>query len=230
MISEREARFRTRTLGWSCLVGVLICLAAFGTTPTFYLALLIPWIAALVYRQGKGAIHLLVGKGDPRPNVTHVYAFSTMWPGIVALFGHAHPVRWEFLWLMGALIGTLLAAVAIKDRRTWHWTELLILLAVNSFYGMGVASAIDQDLDSETPQIQTANVLTKRVGRYRRRDYYYLKLTPWGPRTLPAEVEVDSRVYDKVSVGGTVCIELHPGALRIPWFNAHTCPVVFTEK
>jgi len=202
MLSEREARFQTRTFGWSC-VGVLrASLAVFGLVTFFYLALLIPWVAALIYRKGRGAIQLFVGKGDRRPNLTHVYGFSLAAPGVWALWGLPRPLRWELLIILGIVIGSLLAVLVVKNHRTWHWAELVVLIAANSFYGFGVAVALNQDLDSATPQTFTAQVLAKRVGRYRRHDYYYLKLAPWGPRNSSQEVQVGNRDYDRAFVGG----------------------------
>ena len=189
----------------------------------FYLALLIPWIAALVYRAGGGAIHLFVGKGDRRPNVTHVYSFACMSPGMWVLTTLAHPLRWEFLIVIGLVIGSLLAAVAVKDRRTWHWVELLLLLALNSFYGFGVAAAFNHDLDSGSPQIYRPQVLAKRSATSRRHNNYYLKLAPWGPRASSAEVQVGSRDYESVPLGSPACVELRSGALGVPWFLVSRC-------
>lgn len=223
MLSEREARFRTRTLGWGSLVAVVASLWVFGvTSKTFYLVALIPWIAALVYRTGHGAIFLLVGHGDPRPNLALVYNFGTIWPGIVALGNETRPLRWELLVIIGFGIGSLLAAVALKNRPTR--AELLLLIASNSFYGFGMAAAINQDLDSDIPQTYRAQVLAKRIVRFRRGDYYYLNLAPVrGLRLLPAEVMVKWRVYDRSPVGETVCVLLHPGGLHVPWFETRPC-------
>ncbi len=224
MLSEREARFRTRTLGWGSVVLLLITFLVFGPTPAFYLAVLIPWVAALVFRTGQGAIHLIVGKGDPRPELSHIYIFSAIWPAIVATGGFTpRPLQWGLLVVFGLLIGSLLAAAAVKNPRTWHWAGLIALLVVNSFYGLGVAAALNQDLDGAPAQTYTAQVVKKWTTRSRRDDNFHLRLAPWGPRSSWTEIDVGKRSYDSTPIGGIRCVELHQGALRIPWFETKPC-------
>ncbi len=224
MFTEPQARLRTRTLGWGSVAAVLFSLAMFGpTTPVFYVVAIIPWVAAILYRQGQGAIHLFVGKGDSRPNLTHVYMFSGASPCLWLMTTLSRPVRWELLAVFGLIIGCLLAAVAVENCSSWHWFQIFILVTANSCDGVGVAAALNQDLDSGTPQTRTAQVLKKRIGRYRRHDSYYLELGPWGPRPSPGEVQVGKRDYDRTFVGGIACAELHPGALRISWYRAGAC-------
>ncbi len=221
MLSEREARFRTRTLGWICVVAVLISLFAYGfSSVTFYLAAIIPWIAALVYRTGQGAIHLLVGKGDPRPNVAHAYMFAIIFPGIWAIQTAPYPISWGSLLVVALIVGTLLAAVAVRDRR--HWAEFLLLTLFNSFYGLGLAVALNQDLDRIPPTIQRAYVLAKRETRGRGARHY-LRLGPWGPRPIAEERAVSVREYRLASKGQVVCIDLHSGTFGARWIEIKSC-------
>lgn len=221
MLSERQARLRTRTLGWASLAVLLIVgIVTQSGSVIFYLAALLPWIAALVYRTGDGVIQLFVGKRDRRPNVTHVLGFSLMWPGMWALMSDPSPLRWELLLALGAVVGCLFSAVVVREFREWHWATLLALLVGTSCYGFGVIAALNQDLDSGSQQIYAPQVLSKRITRFRRSDYYYVKVAPWGPQLSAREVSVPRRVYEGTPVGQPVFIHLYPGALRIPWFCA----------
>lgn len=219
MISERDARFRTRTLGWSCLGGVLASALIYGATAAFYAALLIPWIAALVYRQGHGAIHLIVGKGDPRPNLSHVYGFSIVMPGIWVL-NEMSFLRWDLLVAFALTIGFLLALAAVPNPRL-NRGELALLLLVNLLYGIGVAASLDQDLDSGAPEIRRAQILEKRITKSRRHVHYTLRLRSWSFPTGTWNLDVGEQDYGRVSVGQAACIDVHPGALGIPWFRTN---------
>lgn len=206
------------------MAGVFATLFILGPAlVAFYLVTVIPWIGAIVYRLGRGSIQLFVDKEDPRPNLSHVYLFSALWPGVVAVTSLTPPLRWSLIVAIGVVIGLVLTAVAVRDVRAWNRAGLLALLALTSFYGVGLAASLNQDMDSGTPQIHTAHVLAKRTGRHRHRHYYYLKLAPWGPQTSSGEAKVNEYFYRNVSVGGTVCIDLYPGALAIPWYHAKDC-------
>lgn len=51
----------------------------------------------------------------------------------------------------------------------------------------------------------------------------YLRLAAWGPYEVEAEYAVPRAVHDGVSIGDSVCVDLHPGALRARWYVIHVC-------
>ena len=221
MLSERSARIRTQSLGWGSLTLLLVVgtLTKSGTI-LFYLALVFPWIAALVYRTGDGVIQLIVGKHDPRPNVAHVFVFSCLFPGLWAFNDGPTPLHWPLVLLLSVIVASVLSAVAARNLKSWHRAELLILLVVTSGYGFGVVTAFNQDLDSRAQQIYAPQVLAKRTMRWSRTPNYYVKVAPWGPQQSAREIEVSQRVYERTPVGEQVFVHFYPGALHIPWFYA----------
>ena len=223
MLTERQARLRTRTLGWgSAVILTSVLLASKSTTATFYLILMLPWITAVVYRWAEGAIHLVVSKRDRRPNVTVVYMFAILTPVAWMLDTPTPPLRWEFLAFIGIVVGSLLTAAFVRDPRTWLRMDLLAVLAANMAYGTGVTAALNQDMDSRAPEMHTAQVLGRRTSPYRGHAEY-LKLGPWGPRENAEEVRIRGVGFDGVAIGESVCIDLHPGALWVSWYETYNC-------
>ena len=222
MLTEGDARFRTRTFGAVCVVALLLSAAFSGATPTFYVGASIPWIAAWIYRQGEGVIRLFAGRGDPRPEVGHVYLLSMIVPVLWAV-QDASFLQWDAVIIGALIVATLLASVVIKNRSDWHWAQILGLVFLNSFYGFGLVAALNQDLDHNPPKIRPAYVLERRESHSRRADFYYLKLGPWGPRATAQELKVTYREYIRARPKQVVCIDLHPGAFQMSWTEVKAC-------
>ena len=98
-----------------------------------------------------------------------------------------------------------------------------VVMLVACIYAYGATVLADAELDSGAVQRYAVQVLDMHVSRGRHTSYY-LRLSAWGPRTLPEDVDVGQWLYENVEVGNTVCVYLKPGALGIPWFAVATCP------
>jgi hypothetical protein len=146
---------------------------------------------------------------------------STILCGMVTLWDSPYPLQWGNLILVAVTLGSLLAFVAIKNLRDWLWLKSFALALFNSFYGLGVAMELNQDLDHDPPKIERAHVMEKRETNGRHSSYY-LKLGPWGPRRSAQEMSVRYSAYRLASKGADVCIEVHPGAFRATWIKIET--------
>jgi hypothetical protein len=125
---------------------------------------------------------------------------------------------------LGATAGFMVLAWVLVDGLRKERTSLLILAGLMSMYGYGVVAHGNRLLDRSDPDVFHVEVLDKRVSTGKSTSYY-LELAPWGPRTESAEAEVDRDFHDRVRPGGTVCVYLWPGALKIRWFEVWECPV-----
>ena len=96
-------------------------------------------------------------------------------------------------------------------------------LAIGGFYGYGGFAVADVHFDPSPGAAYRAAVTDKTVS-HGRSTTYSLELAAWGPVAAPSSVEVQEDLYNAVQQGDQVCLTLHPGALRTPWFTVAPCP------
>jgi hypothetical protein len=89
-------------------------------------------------------------------------------------------------------------------------------------YGYGVCALGDAVLDRSDGASYTTTVDGKHVtsGRNKRP---MLRLAPWGPRAAEDNVAVPWDLYYRTNVGDKICVQLHPGALGVPWYRVTAC-------
>ena len=78
---------------------------------------------------------------------------------------------------------------------------------------------VDIQLDFSPGEVTPVQVLDKHEYRGRHSHTYDLYLPAWGPRPGRNSIEVSSATYSAVSIGDSVCLTLHPGAIGLPWFD-----------
>ncbi|HEX4196547.1 MAG TPA: hypothetical protein VHZ26_03815 [Caulobacteraceae bacterium] len=103
------------------------------------------------------------------------------------------------------------------------WFFFVFVVVCTGLYGYSATALADMQFDASPATPTTAAILGKHIssGRSTR---YYLDVGPWGPRTQPNSISVSSGVYNALNPGDSLCIDLHPGFLNLPWFTAHPCP------
>ncbi len=125
-----------------------------------------------------------------------------------------------------AVAAILALIVAIGFREALHtslklvvnWLLIWLLAAIYSYGSIAEANVL---LDRSTPRTFTATVVQRRFSRRHR--VLYLQLGPWGPRPEGGDARVTSSLYKAMAPGQIVCVELLPGALKIPWYYARSC-------
>lgn len=127
--------------------------------------------------------------------------------------------------LVGAAAGAGLGALRMSRPGLAGPMQLLILLALcGAALGYGGTALVDVRFDTSAPQTIRTTVSSMYVS-HGKSTSYQLRLPPWGPRTAPSTVSVSSSLYGRLSPGDPVCIDLHPGAVGVPWFELHACPI-----
>jgi hypothetical protein len=76
--------------------------------------------------------------------------------------------------------------------------------------------------DTSQPQSFTVQVVGKHLSRGRSTTYY-LDLAPWGPVDRTNSISVPSTLYRNTVEGDDVCLDLHAGALHMPWYRRVAC-------
>lgn len=118
-----------------------------------------------------------------------------------------------------ALIGILVSlAPELREQRR----GLLVLALVLWAYSYGVMVHADAFFDRKPAQLVAATVKYKTI-IHGKSWSYELRLSPVGDEADPT-VKVSPQLYNATEIGGAVCINLHSGALEIPWYRVHGCP------
>jgi hypothetical protein len=131
--------------------------------------------------------------------------------------------------LIGAAAGAAIFVAA--GLATWRrpgvsgpWQFLILMAVIGAALGYGAPAVIDIRFDGAAPQPYRATVSSMFI-THGKSTSYTLRLSPWGPKTQENPVSVASSFYRRVSQGDQVCIALHPGALALPWYEVHLCPI-----
>lgn len=80
-----------------------------------------------------------------------------------------------------------------------------LVIQVNCFY------------DNTVSEYYAVEVLNKRISTGKH-TYYYLELSPWGPKQEVDEVSMGQELYNRTEVGDEVFVYFYKGKLGIPWF------------
>jgi len=205
---------------------VAIALLLWGLFPfsqrAFLLPLLLawPWLTLLVVALLQPGVRF---GGDMDKDLS----LSLFLPGMALAFQAAmaphalHLLGPSLLALAGALL--LLLAVAAVDPTIRQTPPSLASLGVLLLaYGYGVGMQLDESWDHAPVTRYPVPILEKRIAG-RRRDHRLLKIGPWGDVRNSSEEAVLGWFYAQVQVGDSVCVVVHPGALRVPWYDLALC-------
>ena len=143
-----------------------------------------------------------------------------------------HLVDWKPALLVAVVLALLLMfavsradmQIVLADQTSARFVVAIAVLGMASMYCYGAIAEADMLLDSTTtPETYRVAVVRKHVSHGKNHDTPYLTLDPWGPRTDTSSVSVSWPTYNAVVLGQTVCINLRPGALKLPWYTLYLC-------
>ena len=121
----------------------------------------------------------------------------------------------------------LMAAVAVTGtKRGRWWTTLLVGLFVGFIpAAFGWAAFVEGNVlfDRSQPREFRPQILGKTIDRDSSHTSYNLKLAPWGPYALAANVDASRDVFNATEVGASACISLYAGAFEARWFSVKAC-------
>jgi hypothetical protein len=193
----------------------------------YYLAItalaVLPWITILLVARSGGLYTIDERVNDVRPNL----ALPFILPGFVLMIRALYDIQ-VLYWIQAltvAVVGAVLlvgAAVVAKDRLRTRPFLMAVRFVLVMAYGYGAGIEVDALLDRAAPETFNAVVTRKYVstGRHTTREFV---LSPWGPREEPNNVSVHPSFYEMIKSGDTVCVDLHSGAIAIPWYIVRPC-------
>jgi len=188
------------------------------------LSVIMPWFALGVMFLARGRLVVSASRSVGQPTI--VFAICLPLIAFAAwAFVDFKLLDWPFALAAGfgiALLLVLAFVVAGSANRHEGFAFVAALLAVlGSGYGYGVVGFLDMTGDTQIVQSYWPQVLRKHV-QTGRRTTDYLTLAAWGSEPQ-REMSVDDNLYEEAVLGQPVCIDVHPGRLKIRWYDIHAC-------
>lgn len=189
--------------------------------PLLLMLLLPVTVAALEYHKGL-LIILDERKRTTLPSVALTIAFCA-----IGLFVFGVPVfsleQWVLLKVALIITGvfTLVVVFAIRHWKTIFLRKLWAVIGFLVFFIPASYSSLvylNTFFDHSPPQVFETTVYDKRISK-RRMTSYFLMVRPWGPVKSAVSIAVKKKKYEATAVGEVVKMELHQGALGVPWYT-----------
>lgn len=178
-----------------------------------------PIFAVVAARLFSGAIKFDAPKGSGEPTIGIPMLFSSLALALRAVFDF-QILNWQSFWVPFVVISaalyvlTLVNVMDVRRKVEFLLTAVFICIA----YGYGVTITLNGSFDSKAPTVYNTQVIGKRVYSGKKHTSYYLKVSPWGPRSAAEDVEVSNSIYQSRNVGDQVRVFVRQGVLSIPWF------------
>jgi hypothetical protein len=190
--------------------------------PAAIVLALAPMVAVLLVERSPLLFAIFKQKSDPRSDFSFVFLASGFGLLLSATGSHFISVQ-PILMIAGFIALVLLAALYFTARNRFAVPGAIIgFLVVSGLYGYGLVSVLDILPDRSTPEFFATQVQSKHISRGKSTTYY-LDLAPWGPIQVSNRLKVPSAIYNGTVEGQQVCLELHTGALLIPWYKRVDC-------
>lgn len=203
------------------LAGSSMGVNAFGLLDL--LLIVLPWIALILQARSPLLYSIVANKKDPRATLLFVLMAAGF--GLLASpFANMHSVMpmtiFGYGCVPGLILGIAFYGVAPKGPRPM--VALLVLLGISCFYGNGVVTQFNTQLDTSALRQYTTQISGKTTSSGRSTTYY-LHLNSWDPPGDVEKISVSSSLYHSVDVGDTVCVGAHDGALHVGWYTVQSC-------
>lgn len=218
-----KAQKTARILGF---VGMAIGFWLFFYPHPLYLALaanaLAPIVALGIIVQSKGLFGIDDQRGGPQPSVAGFMIFPALMLAMYALRSYSNSILDWHLSLQWTLVGMLAFCLIILriDRaiRSRPAKIIPIALVLAMPYAYGLSTTANTIFDHSVAKTYSV-VVTDKHQTSGKSSASKLTLGPWAERNGGDEVRVTPSYWNAVHAGDIVTIELHPGALHMPWYR-----------
>jgi len=181
--------------------------------------LVIPWMTIWIYWRNEGHHSLTFNKYDPRADLW----VQLLMPGwALALFAlrpaFVDPVELVVpaLIVLVVIVTCVAYARAADEIATVNLKVLALLLCP---YAVGSVAVANRVYDTNPAGTYLLEVLDKKTRAGVFVPSYSLKVSDWGPHPEIDEVPASESLYGEADPGRQVCLQLHPGALGIEWYQ-----------
>lgn len=219
-----QARRVATALAVTAVVAALLAFVELARPAAAVLFTVLPWAAVYLLYLSPMLYRIGGVKSDPRMGLDLPVWIPCFGLGITSIAGAHHVSLGPALWLIclsGIVLAAALAKPMLQSRRSF--AIVIASLGLSVAYGFGLGFAANRYLDHAPAQTYRAEIASKSTSTGRNGTTYYLHLNPWGPMTDEDKVDVSSSFYRSLNEGDTVCLELHPGALKMGWYTVESC-------
>lgn len=184
--------------------------------------LVLPWMAIWIYWRNEGHYSLAFNKHDARADLW----VQLLMPGwALALFA----LRPAFVDLTELVVPALIVLVVIvtcigyaRPADQIASVNLKVLALLLCPYAVGSVAVANRVYDTNTARTYLLEVLDKKKRAGVFVPSYSLRVSDWGPHPEIDEVPASEGVYREADGGRQVCLQLHPGALGIEWYEVRS--------
>jgi TPR repeat protein len=219
---------RTRLIArvlYGSMVPLLIWCLVYPRPYTLVVGLIaaLPWMAVLLTAMPGSLFRMVTPRGDAHPNLLPLLMISGL-PVLLRAVQDVTLIGWlPVLMPATVLAGGLVLGAAVSDRALMHSPKVLLsLLPFALAYGVGATVLGNALLDRSPSQAYRVSVLAAHMSRGKHPEPY-LTLAPWGPQLTNTDIRVSTLLYELIRPGQFVCVQLHPGAVQVPWVTASQC-------
>ncbi len=183
---------------------------------------LAPLIVMILVGQSPLLYAIYKPKADPRADLSFVLMVAAF--GLFIRNRDVHFVSLQpLLWIMALVAIGYSAGLSssIRGGRS-PWSNFIGVLFFAAFHSYGFVVLANTLTDHSQATRYTATVMGKHISSGRSTSYI-LDLSPWGPVENPNKLNVSSSLYNATALGDPVCLDLHAGSLRAPWYHHVSC-------
>jgi len=233
----KRARWVVLALTLATLIapfGLYLCSRAAPTRIQRLFALILvlaPVLATLLVKRSPLLFTVGAEERDPRADLSAPLVLASIGPFMFMVprmdaFAAIEPLvaikPLLFVSLPLAAICTAVLAKCCFDRRLALVEPLGVFLLV-SMFAFGLVASADIYGDFAAPAHHEVVISDDQIHAAPAPNTHALTLAPWGPIRKPLLVGLDAEAYRRVSGSHRLCVDLHPGLLRIPWYEVVPC-------
>jgi hypothetical protein len=184
------------------------------------LMLLYPFFGVLILFLNKGIIKIETRPNSNYPNISMGLIFSSFFMLIRSIVGYQindYHNFWGPCLLVGVVLFALLNKTNVRPSGAIDKGQILAIILITSAYAYGGPVIVNCDFDASVNAVVPVTILDqhKLSGKI---TTYILTVGPWGKHTQSNDVDVSRSLYQEVSPGDRVNVNIKRGSLRIPWF------------
>lgn len=193
----------------------------FRIVPACVLSIL-PIAAILLLLRSPLLYAVFKPKADPRAELSYILILCGF--GLILNLGKVSFVSFKpLLYYAVPICAIYLAALMNAARKgSSRPGTFIALIFFAAMYSMGLPVATDIIADHSPATTHATLVVGKHI-THGRSNTYSLTLSPWGPFEEPNSMHVTAQIYAQYDIGDRICLALHVGTLRVPWYQTTDC-------
>jgi hypothetical protein len=228
-IEEREGKLKSAKIAAGVInaAGIILAILLFFYPRPYQIVTLCAIIFPIIVI---GSLYVFKGliRVDQKPNSGYpTILYALVFPGMA--FAARSSMDFDILeysnfWLPAmfatviSLFIMLSSTTELNFKKGADYATAISLFGFLFVYSYGGVINYNCIYDKSKTEIFTSEIKDMRISTGESTSYY-IDLQPWGPLKEADDVSISKRLYEQLTVGGTVNIHLNKGKMDIPWFT-----------